>query len=177
MGFDIVTFTLAHVVVSLLAIVAGLVVAGGLMSGRRIDGWTGVFLATTALTNLSGFGFPFVRFLPAHGVGIVSLLLLPVVLYALYGPKLAGKWRTVYVVSAITLLYLNVFVLVAQLFLRVPALIAAAPTQSEPPFLVTQLGVLAVFVWLGRAAVKGFSAEVPTDRLTPPSRMGAPAGV
>ncbi|HEY7612933.1 MAG TPA: hypothetical protein VH764_08055 [Gemmatimonadales bacterium] len=175
MGFDLATFTLVHVALSLLGIVAGLVVAGGLISGRRLDGWTGAFLLTTALTNLSGFGFPFVRFLPAHGVGIVSLLLLPLVLYALYGRKLAGTWRTMYVVAAVTLLYLNVFVLVAQLFLRTPALIVAAPTQTEPPFLITQLGVLALFVWLGKAAVRGFAADARADGLMPVSPARTPA--
>jgi hypothetical protein len=159
MPFDIITFTLIHVALSLLGIIAGLVVAGGLVAGRRLDGWTGVFLVTTALTNITGFFFPFATFLPSHGVGIVSLLILPVVLWARYGKQLAGAWRRVYVVGAVTLLYLNVFVLVAQLFRRVPALIASAPTQSEPPFVITQLATLAIFVWLGRAAVKGFSAD------------------
>jgi hypothetical protein len=158
MPFDIITFTLIHTVLSLLGIVAGLVVAGGLLAGRRLDGWTGLFLVTTALTNITGFLFPFTRFLPSHAVGIVSLLILPVVLWARYGKQLAGGWRRVFVVGSVTLLYLNVFVLVAQLFSRVPALIASAPTQSEPPFVITQLGTLVVFLWLGRAAVKGYSA-------------------
>jgi hypothetical protein len=158
MPFDIVTFTLIHTVLSLLGIVAGLVVAGGLLAGRRLEGWTGLFLVTTALTNITGFMFPFTRFLPSHAVGIVSLLILPVVLWARYGKQLAGGWRRVFVVGSVTLLYLNVFVLVAQLFSRVPALIASAPTQSEPPFVITQLGTLVVFLWLGRAAVKGYSA-------------------
>jgi len=158
MPFDIITFTLIHVALSLLGIVAGLVVAGGLLAGRRLDGWTGLFLATTALTNITGFMFPFTRFLPSHGVGIISLLILPVVLWARYGKQLAGGWRRVFVVGSVTLLYFNVFVLVAQLFSRTPALIASAPTQSEPPFVITQLGTLVVFLWLGRAAVKGYSA-------------------
>jgi hypothetical protein len=157
MPFGIITFTLIHVALSLLGIVAGLVVAGGLLAGRRLDGWTGVFLATTALTNITGFLFPFTSFLPSHAVGIVSLLILPVVLWARYGKQLAGGWRRVFVVGSVTLLYLNVFVLIAQLFRRTPALIASAPTQSEPPFIVTQLGTLVVFLVLGRAALRGYS--------------------
>jgi hypothetical protein len=157
MGSDIVTLTLVHVAISLLAMFAGLVVAGGLLAGRRLDGWTGVFLVTTALTNITGFLFPFRTFLPAHGVGIVSLLILPVVLWARYRKQLAGGWRRVFVAGSVLLLYLNVFVLVAQLFLRTPALIAAAPTQSEPPFVITQLATLVLFLWLGRAALKGYS--------------------
>jgi hypothetical protein len=156
--FDIITFTLIHVALSLLAIVAGLVVTGGLLAGRRLDGWTGLFLATTALTNITGFQFPFTTFLASHAVGIVSLLILPVVLWARYGKHLAGAWRRVFVVGAVLLLYLNVFVLLAQLFRRLPALIASAPTQSEPPFIVTQLGTLLLFLWLGRAALRGYSA-------------------
>lgn len=159
MIFDITTFTLIHVVLSLIGIVAGLVVAGGLVAGKRLDGWTGVFLVTTVLTNATGFGFPFVTFLPSHAVAIISLIVLPVVIVARYVKHLAGAWRGIYVVGAVFALYLNVFVLLAQLFLRLPALIAAAPTQKEAPFILTQLVVLALFVWLGRAAVKGFRAE------------------
>lgn len=159
MIFGITTFTLIHVLLSLVGIFTGLVVVGGLVAGKQLDGWTGVFLVTTVLTNVTGFFFPFVTFLPSHGVGIVSLVVLPVVIAARYWKNLTGVWRTVYVVSAVLALYLNVFVLLAQLFLRLPALIAAAPTQKEPPFLVSQLLVLVLFVWLGRAALKGFRAE------------------
>jgi len=153
------TFTLFHVVLSLVGIFAGLVVAGGLAAGKRLDGWTGVFLVTTVATNVTGFGFPFVTFLPSHAVAIISLVVLALVIVARYLKHLAGAWRGVYGWGAVLALYLNVFVLLVQLFRRLPALIVAAPTQSEPPFLVTQLVVLALFVWLGRAAVRGFRAE------------------
>ena len=159
MLFGITTFTLIHVVLSLVGIVAGLVVAGGLAAGRRLDGWTGLFLATTALTNITGFGFPFVTFLPSHGVGVLSLLILPIVIVARYLKALAGAWRRVFVLGSVLVLYLNVFVLVVQLFHRVPALIATAPTQKEPPFVVTQLIVLALFVWLSIAADRGYRGE------------------
>jgi hypothetical protein len=162
MGLNIVTLTLVHVALSMLAIFAGLVVSGGFIAGRRLDGWTGVYLVTTALTNITGFLFPFTTFLPAHGVGIVSLLILPIVLWARYGKQLAGGWRGVFVAGVVLLLYLNVFVLVAQLFLRTPALIASAPTQSEPPFVVTQLATLVLFLWLGRAALRGYSEGAAT---------------
>ena len=90
MRFDIITFTLLHVVLSLVGIIAGLVVVGGLASGRRLDGWTGTYLITTLLTNLSGFGFPFVKFMPSHVLGVLSLIILPVVIYARYGKHLEG---------------------------------------------------------------------------------------
>jgi hypothetical protein len=171
MRFDITTFTLAHVILSLVGIVAGLVTVGGLAAGRQLGGWAGAFLACTFLTNLSGFGFPFVRFLPSHGVGIVSLVLLPVVIFALYGRQLAGGWRRVYVVGAVIALYLNVFVLIAQLFRRVPALIVLAPKQQESPFLVTQLLLMVLFIGLGRAAWKGFAGE-PATGVSPRSGRG-----
>ena len=158
MIFQVTTFTLIHVLLSLISIFAGLVVVGGLIAGKRIDGWTGIFLITTVLTNVTGFGFTSVRFLPSHGVGIISLLVLPVVIYARYGKHLAGAWRNVYVVGTVLTLYLNVFVLLVQLFQKVPAMLVLAPTGKEPPFLVSQLIVLAMFVWLGRAAVRGFRA-------------------
>ena len=152
-------FTLIHVVLSLVGIFAGLVVAGGLVAGKRLDGWTGLFLVTTVLTSVTGFGFPFVSLLPSHAVGVLSLLVLCAVILARYAKGLAGRWRRTYVAGAVLALYLNVFVLLNQLFRRIPALIVAAPSQKEPPFLVTQLVVLALFIWLGRAAVKGFRGE------------------
>jgi hypothetical protein len=166
MIFGLTTFRLIHVVLSLVGIFAGLVVAGGLVAGKRLDGWTGVFLLTTVATSVTGFGFPFVAFLPSHAVAIVSLVVLPVVIVARYVKHLVGAWRGIYVVGAVLALYLNVFVLLAQLFRRIPALIDAAPTQKKPPFLVTQLIVLALFVWLGRAAVKGVRAEAGAIRVT-----------
>jgi hypothetical protein len=154
--FDLPTFTLIHVVLSLVGIVAGLVVVGGLMAGVRFDGWTGLFLVTTILTNITGFGFPFRILLPSHIVGAVSLVVLPVAIAALYGKHLAGAWRKVFVVTTVLALYFNVFVLVVQLFQKIPALIIVAPGQKGPAFAVTQLLILAVFVWLGRAALHGF---------------------
>ncbi|MGH7535752.1 MAG: hypothetical protein ACREMG_09215 [Gemmatimonadales bacterium] len=158
MIFGLTTFTLIHTVLSLVGIFAGFVVAGGLVAGRRLDGWTGVYLFTTVLTSVTGFGFPFTTLLPSHVVGIISLVVLALVIVARYLKHLTGAWRGIYVVGTVLALYLNVFVLVVQLFTRLPALIAAAPTQKEPPFLVTQLLVVALFVWLGRAALKGFPA-------------------
>ena len=115
-----------------------------------------VFLVTTIATSATGFGFPFVAFLPSHAVGIVSLVVLPIVIVAHYVKHFAGAWRRTYVVGVVFATYLNVFVLVVQLFRRLPALVVAAPTQSEPPFAITQLLVLALFVWLAVAADKGF---------------------
>jgi hypothetical protein len=151
-------YTLLHVVLSLVGIFSGLLVVGGFVAGKRFDGWGSVFLATTVATNVSGFGFPFETFLPSHAVAILSLLVLTVVIVARYFRYLAGPWRGIYVIGSVLAVYLNVFVLLAQLFLRLPALIALAPTQKEPPFLATQVLILALFVWLGLAAVKGFRA-------------------
>jgi hypothetical protein len=157
-GMSLTTFTLLHTLLSIVGIFAGCVVAGGLVAGRRLDGWTGIFLLTTVLTSVTGFGFPFAKLIPSHMVGIVSLVVLALVLVARYAKHLTGGWRGVFVVGSVLALYLNVFVLVVQLFTRLPALIASAPTQKEPPFLVTQLLVLELFLWLGRAAMKGFPA-------------------
>lgn len=156
MFFDLPTFTLIHVVLSLVGIIAGLIVVGGLMAGIRFDGWTGVYLVTTVLTNVTGFGFPFATLLPSHIVGGVSLVVLAVAIAARYWKHLTGAWRWIFVVTTVLALYLNIFVLLVQLFQKIPALIAVAPTQKEPAFVVTHLFVLLLFVWLGRAAVKGF---------------------
>jgi hypothetical protein len=156
MIFDLPTFTLIHVVISVLGIIAGLVVAGGLMAGARMDGWTAFFLATTVLTSVTGFGFPFTQVTPAHVVGVLSLVVLAVCLAARYWKQLAGGWRAVYVVTAVAALYLNVFVLVVQLFVKTPPLAQLAPTQQEAPFAATQALVLMLFLWLGWAALRGF---------------------
>jgi magnesium-transporting ATPase (P-type) len=149
-------FTLLHVVISLIGIGAGLVVVGGMLTGRRLDGWTATFLASTVATSVTGFLFPFTQFLPSHAVGIFSLIVLPIAIYARYSRQLARSWRWIYVVGSVLSLYLNVFVLVVQLFLKVPALHALAPTQTEPPFQIAQLVVLAVFVILGVASAMRF---------------------
>ena len=159
MIIDLLTFTLIHVVLSLVGIIAGLVVVGGFMAGVRFDAWTGVYFVTTVLTNVTGFGFPFATLLPSHIVGGISLIVLVVAIAARYWKYLTGAWRGAFVVSTVLALYLNVFVLVAQLFQKVPALIALAPTQKAPAFVVTHLIVLALFVILGMAAVRGFRTE------------------
>jgi hypothetical protein len=131
----------------------------GLLAGKRLDGWTALFLATTVATSVTGFGFPFDHLLPSHKVGIISLVVLAVAILARYAFHLAGAWRWIYVVGAVIALYLNIFVLIVQLFEKVPALRAMAPTQSEPPFLVAQLVVLALFVVLGIFAARRFHLD------------------
>jgi len=158
------TFTLIHVVISLMGIGSGFVVLFGLLTGKRFDGWTGLFLASTVATSVTGFLLPFHRFMPSHVFGIMSLLVLVVAIVARYTSHLVGAWRWIYVVSAMVALYLNVFVLVAQAFAKVPALKAIAPTQSEPPFLISQLVVMALFIVLSIAAVKRFRTERPVCR-------------
>ncbi len=152
-------FTKLHVVISLIGLVSGLVVMFGLLVSRRLNAWTALFLISTALTSVTGFFFPFHGVTPAIVVGIISLVLLAVAIVARYSRHLAGTWRWIYVVTAMTSLYLNVFVLIVQLFQKVPALKALAPTQTEPPFAVTQLVVLALFVLLTIIAAIRFRGE------------------
>ena len=159
MSFDLMTlFTLVHVVLSVLGLIAGLVVAGGLVSGARLDGWTAFFLSTTVATSITGYGFPSDKVLPSHIVGAISLVVLALCVFARYGKKLAGGWRRVYVVTAMTALYLNAFVLMVQLFVKTPALTKLAPTQQEAPFAVTQGLILLVFAWIGEKAWRRFRA-------------------
>ncbi|MBX3413898.1 MAG: hypothetical protein KF708_14500 [Pirellulales bacterium] len=143
------TITFVHVAVSLFAIGAGFVVVHGFLKGRRLDGWNAAFLGTTIATSASGYLFPFEKLLPSHALGAISLVVLGVAVYARYGRHLAGRWSTTYVVTALAAFYLNFFVLVVQSFLKVPALRALAPTQTEAPFAVAQLVVLVAFVAMG----------------------------
>lgn len=150
------TFTQIHVVLSFIGIIAGLIALFGLLKNRPLNGWTLVFLVTTAATTLTGFLFPFRGFTPAIGTGIVSSLVLLPTFLARYTFGLAGSWRWIYVVGAVASLYLNCFVLVVQAFLKVPALNALAPQGKEPPFVLAQGLVLVLFVIAGFLAVRRF---------------------
>jgi hypothetical protein len=155
------TFTLVHVAISLVGILSGLVVVYGLLTAKRLDGWTALFLVTTVATSVTGFFFPFNGVTPGIVLGILSLVVLAIAIYARYSRQLAGGWRRTYVISSIIALYFNVFVLVAQLFQKVPALHALAPTQKEPPFAVSQLVVMALFIAVGIASAKRFREPGP----------------
>ena len=147
--------TIFHVVLSLVGIGSGFMVVYGLLKSKYFSGWTSLFLVTTVATSVTGFLFPFHQFLPSHGVGILSLFVLAIAMLALYRYRLEGGWRRTFAITAVIALYLNFFVLIAQLFLKVPALHDLAPTQSEPPFQIAQLVALIFFAVLGfRAATK-----------------------
>jgi len=153
---SVVTFTVLHVNISLVGIVTGLVAVLGMLSAKRLPIWTAVFLATTVLTSVTSFMFPFTTVKPSHIFGDISLVLLASAVIGLYRFNLAGPWRRVHVITALVSLSLNVFVLVVQSFQKVPFLAPLAPTGTEPPFAVAQLLVLVVFIWLGFKAVRGF---------------------
>jgi hypothetical protein len=156
LGLSLSAFTTLHVVISLIGIGSGLIVLYGMLASQSRDGWTALFLATTILTSVTGFMFPFNGLLPSHVVGAISLVLLAMALLALYTFRLAGPWRWVYVATALAALYLNVFVGVVQAFQKLPFLQPLAPTQSEPPFAVAQIVVLALFLALGFLALRRF---------------------
>lgn len=160
MIFGMSTFTLVHVVLSLVGVISGLIAVCGIIQGRKVEGWLLTFFVTTVLTSVTGFGFAFTTLLPSHVFGTVSLVVLAVALFGRYAFLLAGPWRWIYAVGIVLSLYLNVFVLIVQLFQKVPALHALAPTQSEPPFAVVQLIVLIAFVALGVSAVRKFRPVV-----------------
>jgi hypothetical protein len=159
LGLSLDTFTTVHVVLSLIGIASGIIVALGMLGGRHLGGLTELFLATTVLTSVTGFLFPFTTLLPSHVFGVISLVVLALALLALYAFHLAGTWRPVYVVTAVIALYLNVFVGVVQAFQKLAVLQPLAPTQSEPPFLIAQVLVLIVFVVAGVAALRTFHPE------------------
>jgi hypothetical protein len=141
LGMSLSTFTLLHVLISLIGIAAGLIAMIGWLKSDPSRTATATFLATTILTSATGFRFPFTKLLPSHIVGIISLVMLALATFAFYAKRLSGFWRTVYAVTAVLSLYLNVFVLLVQAFMKIPLLKALAPTQTEPAFLVAQ-GIL-----------------------------------
>ena len=164
-GMSTATYTLIHVVISLIGIGSGLVVMYGLLGGKRLRRWTAVFLTSTVLTSVTGFGFPFDHLTPANKLGIMSLVVLAIAIVARYPLHLAGVWRGTYVISAAIALYFNMFVLVVQSFEKLPVLKALAPTQKEPPFVIAQLVLMAIFVVLTIFAVRRFrGGPVPAAR-------------
>jgi MFS family permease len=158
LGMSLSTFTMVHVIISLIGIVSGFFVLFGLFGSNRMPGMTALFLLTTILTSVTGFLFPFDELLPSHMVGIVSLIMLAIACFALYVMKLSGAWRWIYALTALIALYLNVFVLIIQSFLKIGPLHALAPSvpPSEPPFAVVQGVVLLFFVVAIISAVRRF---------------------
>jgi hypothetical protein len=156
------TLTLVHVAISLIGILSGFIVAFGLIAGKRLNGWTAIFLVTTVLTSVTGFlFFPLNPFLPSHIVGIISLVVLLVAILARYTFRLSGAWRRIYVLTAMIAFYLNFFVLIIQTFKKTPALKAFAPPDTKPPFLVAQVAGLLLFIVLTIYAIRRFHNEPP----------------
>jgi hypothetical protein len=156
LGMSTASFTLLHVVLSLIGIASGLVVLVGMWGARRLDGWTALFLATTVATSVTGFLFHSAQFGPPHIVGLISLVVLVLAILARYSYHLAGSWRWIYVLSAMLALYFNVFVGVVQAFQKLPLLQPLAPTGSEPPFAIAQGLLLLAFIAFTVIAMKRF---------------------
>jgi hypothetical protein len=167
LGMSIPTFTLLHVILSLIGIASGLVAILAMTRSRLLPGWTLVFLLMTILTSVTGYFFPVDKILPSHIVGAISLAVLAVAVVALYRYNATGNGRWIYAVSAVISLYLNVFVLVVQGFLKIAPLKALAPTQSEPPFVIAQSVAFLAFIVIGYFAVRRFHPEVAQHKLRP----------
>jgi hypothetical protein len=155
-GMSLATYTLIHVIISLIGIGSGLIVLFGMFGSKRLDGMTALFLATTALTSLTGLGFPYKHVTPGIILANLSLLVLALTLTARYPFRMAGKWRSIYVVTAVIALYFNCVALVGQSFLKIPVLHALAPTGQEPPFAIAEGILLVLFIVAGVQAVKKF---------------------
>jgi hypothetical protein len=147
-GVSLTTFTMLHVLISLIGIVTGLIAVIGWLKSDPSRIPTTIFLATTILTSVTGFLFPFTKLLPSHIVGIISLAMLAFATFAFFGRRLSGIWRPIYTITAMLALYLNVLVLIIQAFLKIPLLKAWAPTQTEPAFLVAQGLAFLLFIAL-----------------------------
>jgi hypothetical protein len=145
-----------HTLISLIGIASGLLVLLAMFGARRANGMTAIFLSTTVLTSVTGFLLPAHKILPSHILGVLSLIALAIAIYARYSKQLGGGWKSAYVITAVISLYFNVFVLIAQAFMKVPSLHAMAPTGSEPPFLEAQVACMVIFIVLCVLAVKKF---------------------
>jgi len=155
LGLTLVQFTQLHVLISLIAITAGVIFFLMLLRGRWLMLTNGLFLIFTVLTSVTGFMFPPKPIGPPFIFGVISLAMLAIALFALYGNNLVGRWRVIYLTTALFAQYLNMVVLVVQSFQKIPALNAFAPTGTEPPFLATQAILLIGTLFVGwRAAAR-----------------------
>jgi hypothetical protein len=161
LGMSLAAYTLVHVIISLVGIGSGLIVLFGMLKGKLLSPWNGLFLLTTILTSVTGFFFPYTKITPGIILGVLSLITLAIALFALYARHLNGGWRRTYAITALIALYFNVFVLVAQLFEKVPVIHALAPTQTEPPFKIAQLLLLILTIVLITLAAKKFRNPLP----------------
>lgn len=159
LGMSFLTFIRLHTIISLIGIFTGFIVIFGMMGGKRLAGWTGVFLLTTVLTTLTGYLFPFHGATPEFNIGVISTVVLIPALIAIYVKHLAGAWRSIYIVTAILAQWLNTFVGVVQLFRKIAFFNALAPTQKEPPFLIAQALVLVFFVVAAIVSIRKFHPE------------------
>jgi hypothetical protein len=159
LGMSTAAFTTLHVIISLIGIFSGFLVVLAMCGGQRVPSWTAIFLTSTVLTSATGFLFHSASFGPPHVIGVISLVILAIAIMALYAKHLAGASRWIYIVTAVLALYLNTFVGVIQAFQKIAFLHALAPTQKEPPFLIAQLLVLAVFLVITLIALKQFPAR------------------
>ena len=156
LGMSLATFTIIHVAISLIGIGTGLIVLFGLLKGKLLSPWNGIFLLFTILTSVTGFLYPFEKVTPGIILGVLSLIVLAIALFALNAFHLKGGWRTTYVVTAMIALYFNCFVLVVQTFMKVPFFHALAPTGTETPFKIAQLLLLIITIVLITMAAKRF---------------------
>ena len=161
LGMSVASLTLFHVILSVVGIISGFIVIFGMLGGKRLPGWTALFLITTVATSVTGFLFPSNGLDPAQIVGIVSLLVLATALLARYNYHLIGKSRWIYVVAAVLAQWLNTFVAVVQSFQKIPFARALAPTQKEPPFLIAQLAVMTLMIALAVLAIRRFHPPSP----------------
>jgi hypothetical protein len=163
-GMSLATYTAIHVAISLVGIVSGLIVLFGMFGAKRMDGMTAIFLATTVLTSVTGFFFPFHGVTPGIILGVLSLIVLALCIPARYTFHMAGRWRAIYVITAVIALYFNCFVLIVQSFQKIPALHALAPKGNEPPFGIAQGILLVLFIIAGIGAVKKFQPNPEIKR-------------
>jgi hypothetical protein len=161
LGMSLSLYTQIHVAISVIGIASGLVVVRGMLAARILSAVTALFLATTLLTSLTGFLFPFHGITPGIVIGILSVVLLAAAILALYAFHLAGAWRWIYVVTSVIALWFNVFIFIVQSFQKIPVFHALAPTGTEAPFKIAQLAALVIFIILGVFAVKRFHPAAP----------------
>lgn len=151
--------TMVHVGLSLIGIAAGFLVIFQMIGGKTLGGLNVVFLITTILTSVTGFFFPITKLTPGLVIGAISLVILALALFALYSKKLAGGWRTIYVVTAVMAQFFNVLVLIVQSFMKIGVLHAMAPTGEESIVKIVQVCALLLLIILGILAGKNFKVQ------------------
>jgi hypothetical protein len=142
-----------HLLFSLFAIGAGGKVLFGLLAQKPFRNWTSIFLRCTLVASVTALLTPIHPFSVTHGLAMLAVYASGAAFLAWCKFHLAGRWRSIYVLSIAAVLCCNILFVTMQAFPRIPVM---ASMQSAPVLLLSQLALTVPVILLGMAALRRF---------------------